>query len=224
MSIDMFSGPPKERAVLKQTAVAVILVDRLSQSESFWSQAQTVADDPVFRRFAPRLAERDCTVRPADDDIAIELAAAYGNGRRRRAIIALFLRAAALGISGLSDYGQPGDRRIARLHMLELCGAVWDHDGPLLAGQQPNRPSERFWQIVEDGADRVTRRGAGQCLACGTQLAESRARGWAQRMVRRDYCDPCDAGRGTLRQRDRHGIDEVFARLGYLLEPDPIMR
>jgi hypothetical protein len=164
-----------ERAIDKSPLAYLILLDRLNTSKS-WAPSVKL-------------------VREGADPVAV--AGAYGNGRRRRSVIAVMLTRAAAG------------------HGEAIAYTVTEH-----AAEAGNRYSASFWLRTMRGADCIARLGDGACLDCTEPLAEKRQKNWSgptSRTSRILYCPSC----GADTTGDRDAIADVFARAAEALAITP---
>src|SRR4051794_19192011 len=97
-------------------------------------------------------AWRAYVTRARDGESAAELAKAYGNGPKRRAVMAVLLDHAACG------------RRFAVAYTVDEEAA----------GTGGNHYSPWFWDKVATGCEGIARLGAQQCLKCGDHLPHAR--------------------------------------------------
>jgi hypothetical protein len=131
----------------------------------------------------------------------LEVARAYGNGRRREVIASLLIAAV--------EGGDDPDRQLA----CAFRRAYWTPETVPGRGTYVYRGA--FHKLVDLGARGIMRRGAHRCLLCGTRLAKDVVRGAAVtnrgRTIRRDYCGAHSGGSCAAdRERVEHAINEVF--------------
>lgn len=210
---DDLLNTPKAHAVMKRLPAPRALATVLHAEPAFFEHAQRVADDPALDIWATADSGWGSQFEPPERDIALQLAARYWRGREGRRVVAVFLRAAAAGMRD-SD-GTPG---VVLAHMGGLCTAVWDPTADLVEGDEPNRPGERFFDLVWIGARVIARRGAGRCAAFerGPRLRTTR-----RSRERRTFCSACEFDKGALLGWHEHAASTVLKRCRYLLGPDP---
>jgi hypothetical protein len=138
-------------------------------------------------------------------------------------------------IARLLDYAAaPVDQPsvVDRLISLGSTDSFWA-EAPLQKGAARRWLRNGIRARLQCGADLLTRRGAGKCLACGKKLSERQARTGYGRPARRDYCGDClkearkrYSGLTTERaqqahyRRDKAAIKEVLDRALPLVLPD----
>lgn len=205
---------PKTHAVMKRLLAPRALATALHAEPAFLEHAERVAGDPALEIWGRTDSGWGSQFEPTERDLALELTAGYWRGREGRRVVAVFLRAAATGIRD-SD-GTPG---VVLAHMGGLCSEVWDARADMVAGDEPNRPGERFYDLIWIGARVIARRGAGRCGACerGPRLRTTR-----RTRERRTFCSACELDKATLLGWHEHAASTVLARCRYLLGPDPM--
>ncbi len=205
----------KARAVTKRLLAPRALATMLHTEPVFLQHAREVADDPRLDAWIDPNPDWGSQFEPPWNDAALELAARYWRGRHGRRVVAVFLRAAATGLRV-----DPNERGVALAFMGGLCSATWDPMAPLAAGDEPNRPGERFFELVWTGARVIARRGAGRCAGC--DLGPALAGGGRSGRERRTFCAACETDRRALVAWHEHAASVVLKRCRYLLGPDPI--
>lgn len=165
-----------ERSADKPALVLLLLLDRLSRDHD-WR-------DHVDR------------VREGADPLLV--AKAYGNGSKRRRVIAELLLHDAAG------------RGLARVY------TVPSEIQP--GADAGNRYSTAFWSLIDEGCDCIVRFGAQRCLLCSNRLPEARleSSGAGARTYRVLYCGVCDPSDG-IRRRHRDSAEAVFGQVAQTL-------
>lgn len=176
---------PEARPAEKQQLVLAVLVDELAATDAFWEAVETVAAAQSGSRGA----------------LAESKAGLYGNGTRRRAVIAdLLLRAAQKpGARTVeSDASQEWLRQPAVQRMLRR--AFYTPAEPARErGHYRYRPA--FQKMIRKGAHRIALRGAGKCWEC-------------ECVLRRKHRDYCELHRASItpykKEQNAHDVAMVF--------------
>ena len=153
---------------------------------------RVLADDSAFLDKAAKVASAPGSKRRA---VAEQEAAAYTEYRGpARVLIAGYLLVAAEAPWRdvlVGEYSETTETAARRCWFVNLSGrSVWV-EAPL--EQADPRRARRREAALEEGAKRVARFGAGQCICCGMTLAERYvAVGASRRRTRRDRCGACD--------------------------------
>jgi hypothetical protein len=205
---------PKSRAVSKRVLPPRALAIELHAEPAFLQHAREVARDPLLDEWIAPHPDWGSQFEPPWPDVASRLAAGYWRGRDGSRVVAVFLRAAADGLRI-----DPDDTAVALAAMGGLSSAIWDPTAPLADSDQPNRPGERFFELMCIGARVIARRGAGRCAGCdlGPPLAGGGRRG----RERRTFCASCEHDQRSLRSWTEHAAADLLKRCRYLLGPDP---
>jgi hypothetical protein len=180
-----------------------VLYDDLSKKErnSEFDDAEAavlpsqLADDPTFLRKAEAVAAAPVAKRRS---VALREAADYREYRSpaRDFIAGCLIEAAEARWRQKAQYVDRLDAALRRTHFANLPRrAVWA-EAPL-EGTDPVRIRRRE-PALQEGAARVLRRGAGQCVACGVTLSERYiCVGGSRRRTRRERCSACVELRDT---------------------------
>lgn len=163
-----------------------MLADRLGSDDAFWAHASEAAT-------APHTIEA-----------AAEKARLYvPRGPKNREVLTALIYTASQNLD--TRYDDQGRAGLARVELRQAAGPVaYFPDGPPLEPRVASkyvtskgaRASAPALMRLEDGAEAIARRGAGECLACGSRLASRRERTYApidrKSTARVDYCNQCD--------------------------------
>jgi hypothetical protein len=206
---------PKSRAVSKRVLAPRALATTLHAEPAFLAHAREVARDPHLDAWIASHPDWGSQFEPPWPDVASRLAAGYWRGGEGRRVVAVFLRAAAEGLRI-----DPDDTAVALAAMGGLSSATWDPTARLADSDQPNRPGERFFDLIWTGARVIAWRGAGRCAGCdlGPLLAGGGRRG----RERRTFCGACEIDQRALQSWTEHAAAQVLKRCRYLLGPDPM--
>ena len=168
--------------------------------------ARVLVDDPTFQRKAA------CVADAAEDDrraVAQREAGDYCRYRSPgRDLIASYLLLAAEApwrrfTDGCCETSEAAARRDCFANLSRR--AVWA-EAPL-EETDPMRARRRE-TTLEEGAKRIARLGAGQCVSCGTTLSEQYVRiGVSRRRTRRERCDLCEGTRDLYREAIREAFE-----------------
>ncbi len=114
-------------------------------------------------RLATAIHHRGWIVEPHGGDVALQLAGRYGQGRRRRSIVAVFLREAAAALQfAPPEFPDPHDW--AMLMLMNVGSLAYTPEGQ--AAGVTRRPSAPALHRRERGCRAIARRGAGRCIVC----------------------------------------------------------
>ena len=176
------SYTPTERAALAEHDAASVLPRVLAHDKYFLTKVDRVRGRAHDARVQ---AERDPIraeprANAARKKEAYKQAGSYFRRGRARKVIASLLAEAALVEHPRNLSRRPG--QIATQLTNKLGRAVWT-EAPLVEGDRVRWLRKDLLQTLEQGAERIARRGRGCCLECGQQLAQHTVEGH-----RRDYC------------------------------------
>jgi hypothetical protein len=153
--------------------------------------ASQLADEPTFLRKAEAVAAAPEAKRHA---VALREAADYSeySSPARDLFVSYLLVAAEAPWRQTPAYVDRLDAALRRNYFTNLPRRpVWA-DAPLDETDPIRRKSRQT--KLQEGAVRLIRRGAGQCIACGTTLSERYIRvGGSKRRARRERCSACEA-------------------------------
>lgn len=184
----------------------------------------TLGEQPEFRRHAELVSadmpadlawtihRRHWIVEPAGGDTALVLARRYGQGTRRRRIVAVFLREAAAALQ-FAPPEFPDQHEWAEVMLMNVGSIAYTPEGQ--AARVTRRPSRPALDKRDRGCQAIAHRGASCCIVCGTP-AEPIPVGGA--VVDRSYRPlTCSNGCGDSERYYTDAMASVFDRCEWLL-------
>jgi hypothetical protein len=210
MSSDNMLGPTHE---INRRALVADFGATLAEQPEFRDHVDLVQETmPLGLAWA--IERRHWIVEPAGGDIALALAGVYGSGRRRRRIIAIFIRAAAAAkLLAPHGHGVGDPWGWAEISLMNV-GAIAHTPTAESAGPR-RRPSGAALDCRDRGCRGIALRGAGRCVVCGSRLPSAPVSG---AVIDRAYRPMTCASHSS--EDERHVTDamhRVFGRFEWLL-------
>lgn len=151
---------------ISRRALIADLGATLCEQPDFRGYAEFVSAD-MPERLAWAIHRRGWIVEPQGGDAALEFARRYGQGARRRRIVAVFLREAAAALQFVPpEFEDPHEWSL--LMLMNLGSLACTPDGQ--AAGVMRRPSIPALNCRARGCRAIARRGAAQCIVCGTPV------------------------------------------------------
>lgn len=199
---------------LKRRSVPAGLTDYMLEEDAVRQDITTVVDDLRWEPpgLVAAIARRQGLYEPPHPNIATVLAQPYAGGSDGQRLVAIMLRAGAVGFLTAPDEVDPW--AWAEFTMMN----VGDHSlAPWEAVDEVRHRSEASRARCRVGCESIVRRRAERCLACGA-ARDSRPGVRALHERVNHFCDSvCETGDGMDRRYRQEAMAFIFEQMAFLL-------
>lgn len=202
---------PTSTLEISRRALIADLGATLDEQQEFRSHAELVSTD-MPARLAWAIQREGWIVEPAVCDLALRLARRYGQGARRRRIVAVFLREAAAALRfAPPEFRDPHDW--AQVALMNVGSIAYTAEGQGAGARR--RPSVSALNSRDRGCQAIARRGACRCIVCGAPVHQAPVGGAV--VERFHHPLTCSSWCGESERYYTDAMARVFDRCEWLL-------
>lgn len=196
---------------ISRRALIADLGATLGEQQEFRNHAE-LASTYMPARLAWAIHREGWIVEPAVCDLALRLARRYGQGARRRRIVAVFLREAAAALRFAPSEFRDG-HDWAQVALMNVGSIAYTAQGQ--AAGAARRPSVPALNSRDRGCHAIACRGASRCIVCGTPVHQAPVGG---AVVERSHQPlTCSSPCGKSERYYTDAMARVFDRCEWLL-------